>query len=298
MSQVREVMNGIRQYIEKLTADEGPLDEALGLFAESVVAEARKNAPVRKAYKTPGKRRSSRELTAEEYTTMGQAAAKLTWRDKSGRIQRGALNPNIGIVRKRHLNSSNDVTSPERVVGKVESRWRKKTIGAKLSRVSVLKNDKSGKAYISHPSKSKITLQTTNVRSPRFMKTMNMNINVKLRKDPDTGEVIIDSVTRVGQNLLKKMNARQRYDILHGRSLHVSGGKFGWGGKIVIGGALRDSIAADHIGHLKYRVAANIRYARYVEFGTFKDNAQPFMLPALMWARHRMARDIAMGTKG
>lgn len=53
---------------------------------------------------------------------------------------------------------------------------------------------------------------------------------------------------------------------------------------LVYGGALRDSIHADTtIGQNTaiIRIKADVPYAKYVEFGTYKDHAQPFMYPAL-----------------
>lgn len=59
-------------------------------------------------------------------------------------------------------------------------------------------------------------------------------------------------------------------------------------------GELRSSIRSDH-GGLKGTVKATARYATFVEHGTYKDPAQPFMHPAAERARRRfpqVARDI------
>lgn len=48
----------------------------------------------------------------------------------------------------------------------------------------------------------------------------------------------------------------------------------------VLTGALKGSITP-HVAGLFGEVTADIRYAEYVEFGTYKDTPQPFMMPAL-----------------
>lgn len=46
-------------------------------------------------------------------------------------------------------------------------------------------------------------------------------------------------------------------------------------------GRLRQSIGLQKIGEGHYRVGTNVTYAPYVEFGTRRTRAQPFMRPAL-----------------
>lgn len=323
MSTVNAVFRVVRSKISDVRDD---ADESLSKFAESVAADARGLAPVRKTYssqkrtkgivnpnatgpedywlKAPGftgRRASSRELTDEEYTAMQAAAARTTWRDKSGRIQKGYISPNVAIRQRRRAvgaqDAGNNASSRARVLGTIGSTWQRKTTGARVTKATTYKD--SGASRLHHPAKSKVLLETVRTRTPKFKKSRNMAIKVKLRVGSDGRTVVIDSVTQVGQGLLKKMNARQRYDILHGRGLRIVGGKpGGWGGKVVIGGTLRDSIVADRIGDLEYMVIAPVSYAKYVEFGTRYMDAQPFLMPALIKARRRMAKDIAMGMGG
>tara|TARA_R110000868_G_scaffold34930_6_gene125582 strand:- start:1459 stop:1770 length:312 start_codon:yes stop_codon:yes gene_type:complete len=46
-------------------------------------------------------------------------------------------------------------------------------------------------------------------------------------------------------------------------------------------GALANSIGAEQLGPLSWRVNAAAEYAIYVEVGTYKMNAQPYLDPAL-----------------
>jgi HK97 gp10 family phage protein len=46
-------------------------------------------------------------------------------------------------------------------------------------------------------------------------------------------------------------------------------------------GRLRQSIGLQKVGDGHYRVGTNVVYAPYVEFGTRRARAQPFMRPAL-----------------
>jgi len=45
-------------------------------------------------------------------------------------------------------------------------------------------------------------------------------------------------------------------------------------------GRLRASIHHRKIGNLQYLVGTNVEYSIYVEFGTYKMRAQPYLLPA------------------
>ena len=47
------------------------------------------------------------------------------------------------------------------------------------------------------------------------------------------------------------------------------------------------------MGNLEAEVGTNVEYALYVEFGTSKQSAQPFMRPALDKAITQLNRDMA-----
>ena len=57
-------------------------------------------------------------------------------------------------------------------------------------------------------------------------------------------------------------------------------------------GKLRASITTE-VGKLEAEVGTNVEYALYVEFGTSKQSAQPFMRPALDKAITQLNKDMA-----
>ena len=57
-------------------------------------------------------------------------------------------------------------------------------------------------------------------------------------------------------------------------------------------GKLRASITTE-VGNLEAEVGTNVEYAPYVEFGTSKQSAQPFMRPALDKAITQLNKDMA-----
>ena len=57
-------------------------------------------------------------------------------------------------------------------------------------------------------------------------------------------------------------------------------------------GKLRASITTE-VGNLEAEVGTNVEYALYVEFGTSKQSAQPFMRPALDKAITQLNKDMA-----
>ena len=62
-------------------------------------------------------------------------------------------------------------------------------------------------------------------------------------------------------------------------------------------GALRDSIAVSQDG-MNAEVSANTDYAAYVEFGTSKMSAQPFLVPALLGNENAVLAEIAAAITG
>lgn len=46
-------------------------------------------------------------------------------------------------------------------------------------------------------------------------------------------------------------------------------------------GALRDSISVTKVAQMKYKVGPTVGYGKYVEFGTSKTPARPFIRPAV-----------------
>lgn len=56
-------------------------------------------------------------------------------------------------------------------------------------------------------------------------------------------------------------------------------------------GTLRGSIGIEKINDLRVRVGTNVEYAPYLEFGTYKMSARPFMRVALQKVRYNNVRN-------
>lgn len=100
---------------------------------------------------------------------------------------------------------------------------------------------------------------------------------------------------------MEGLSARGRYEVRSGRAVQLSpigtkagGGFVEVGLRVEIGGALRKSInssgAVAHDHGMKVDIAADVPYARYVEFPTSHNAAQPFLLPALKGAKRIVKR--------
>lgn len=58
-------------------------------------------------------------------------------------------------------------------------------------------------------------------------------------------------------------------------------------------GAMRNSIQAAAVALLTWRVAVGVAYARFVEFGTSRMKAQPFLIPAVEQLRAKFISRMA-----
>lgn len=58
-------------------------------------------------------------------------------------------------------------------------------------------------------------------------------------------------------------------------------------------GALRDSIAVEQEGALRFRVVAGESYAIFVETGSRGHAAQPFLMPAIMSVRPQLIAELS-----
>jgi HK97 gp10 family phage protein len=113
-----------------------------------------------------------------------------------------------------------------------------------------------------------------------------------------------------------QLTTRARSNLARGIGVHeVTGGsaaKIGEApaGTLVLGGALRDSIHSTGIhntknGGMQFSIRADARrptdgveYAKYVEYGTFKDAAQPFLRPAAKGAEQYAAGIVKKHLRG
>jgi HK97 gp10 family phage protein len=87
-----------------------------------------------------------------------------------------------------------------------------------------------------------------------------------------------------GSALSSHLTARGRYEIKSGRAIHREPTASGHT-RVRVGGALKASIESEGVTETnsgqKVTVTAAIRYAKFVEFPTIHNAAQPFMRPAL-----------------
>jgi len=63
-------------------------------------------------------------------------------------------------------------------------------------------------------------------------------------------------------------------------------------------GALRNSITVDLYGEMSAEIAPHMPYAIFVEFGTRKMRARPYMTPAAEEERPRLAKELEIIVKG
>jgi len=278
-------MRLIRGYLETIR---GEAAEALDKFAQSVAADAKQHAPIRKMYsskrkskgtvntdstgpdnywlKAPGfigPRKGTREPTEDEFRSMSNAAASVGYK----------LNPKVRIaIRHRNqigLNARN----------KAASKWR--TLG------SVTKHT------------AKVTGDTYYSFKPRHGVRAKASVTPSLQNKPGVFELPKVGNITVGKGLTRYMSSRQSYAVLHNDksgAIHVHRTRSG-SLKLQFGGTLRDSISANADG-LTATISATAPYAKYVEFGTRYMDAQPFLTPAMMHARRRMQRAIKNEIRG
>jgi HK97 gp10 family phage protein len=55
---------------------------------------------------------------------------------------------------------------------------------------------------------------------------------------------------------------------------------------------LKNSIRAEKKGEFTWEVATNIGYGLFVEFGTYKQKAQPFLRPAFKRAKRKVFKEL------
>lgn len=93
-------------------------------------------------------------------------------------------------------------------------------------------------------------------------------------------------------SLNKLLTSRGRYEVKSGRGVFRNLSDAGEASTVTVGGRLKASIGAEGVRKtdrgMEVRVSARVRYAKFVEFPTTHNAAQPFLLPALHGARGRL----------
>jgi len=104
-----------------------------------------------------------------------------------------------------------------------------------------------------------------------------------------------------GPVLKSKLTSRGKYEVRSGRAVHLAESPRGTQFNVQIGGALKASIGPTPVHEtgngVEAEVEAAIRYAKFVEFPTIHNAAQPFLLPALAQERTRFAHRVANAIK-
>jgi hypothetical protein len=300
MSELEMVFRKIRTKVEETRSQAA---QELAAFAETVAADAREHAPVRKVYRgnvgrkgqKGGMHRSPGHLPSDEmFNLMADQAEKTRFFSKTAKPalfnkeglmvrpdikqgwNQGYLNPDVRIHRKRR-----GASTPMDRRNLVSSRWR--VLG------TIRKNE-------FHPRKGTTSsmIVTPALQNKGRAEGTYEPPTISARKDK-SGK---NDIPMVGKGILRYMNARQRYDVIHNRGvLNVRQTRNG-GTQVVLGGTLRDSIQASAVEGLTVTISTDVPYARYMEFGTRYVSAWLFMTTAKMNAEKRMAKSIASGIKG
>lgn len=100
---------------------------------------------------------------------------------------------------------------------------------------------------------------------------------------------------RLKKEFDSQLTARARSNLARGIGVNKVGGtSFSKrsAGTLILGGTLRDSIHGMGVEQtkngLEVRITASVRYAPYVEYGTYKDYAQPFLRPAIKNSKKKL----------
>jgi hypothetical protein len=96
-------------------------------------------------------------------------------------------------------------------------------------------------------------------------------------------------------SLKQKLSSRGLYEVRSGRAIHREPGASGT--RVMAGGALKASIGSEGAVEMPHgatvTVSARIRYAKFVEFPTIHNAAQPFLRPALYAERSKVKATLA-----
>lgn len=92
------------------------------------------------------------------------------------------------------------------------------------------------------------------------------------------------------------LSARGKYEVRSGRAVIKTGGRRT--PTFQLGGGLKRSIEASSLGPGLIEVRASVPYAKFVEFGTRRSVAQPFLLPAFKSSRNAFKKEIARAVGG
>jgi HK97 gp10 family phage protein len=233
----------------KIEAERAGLEAAraaLAAYEIKVVDAAKELAPVRQPFKNPSKaRKKTRELTGKHaYLDVGETG-------------RGSL-----MLKRRQTKSELNKKARMFKVRGV------KTYGLDLGVVGHRQTKTSGE----------VRTFTGPARETSSSHSTGKAFGGGLGRVQSTQGFILRSSYRQ-----QALTSRARYNLKHG--IGVRKESIGSTEHLVFGGALRESIHGRGVeetkGGAEVYITADVRYAKYVEYGTYKDYAQPFLRPAI-----------------
>jgi hypothetical protein len=150
-------------------------------------------------------------------------------------------------------------------------------------------------SYLQHYARAEVRRQGSANALSRSRTLRNLGTETNGRFQPRTDAV------RKGRgfqsaSLHPLLTSRGRYEVRTGRAIHREVTDSG-SVRVQVGGALKASIGNEGVvqsgNGSVVRVSARIRYAKFVEFPTTHNAAQPFLLPALHGNRGRLRSTLA-----
>ena len=230
------------------------LEDALDEAAERVAADARQRAPIRKVFKEKrGFRFKTRALTAQEKTVATRLA----------KAYYAKAWQNAGPGKR----------------GEVSEKGRRALAAIQTGRATL-----PSRASANTLAHSRADRQLGQVSRGRFTGANGATRSFSRR----TGSFNYEP----GAAIKPKLTGRGLAEVRSGTAVHTSAA-----GRVQMGGALKASIDTGPVREkgdgVEAEVAARIRYAKYVEFPTVHNRAQPFLLPALKDEQRTFVRDVA-----
>lgn len=283
--------------ISRLTRSE--LKDALSDVGDQITREAQRRAPIRQIFQRgkPGPRQY-RHATKSEMRAMNSFAKSMGYkqtRNERGQFGGYSIAKGKGIIRNVNDISRFDALISDRAEGEAMSgpslgiqigRFERGVTGdKKLNTVNLEKKKRYGGVQA-------FTDEGLVEEIPKGQRATMLHRSENLRGATRLGHrVEVPGYRFKNTTVQKLLTSRARYDLARpGR------GTYRVGSSLYFGGFLRRSIGAEAV-HIEGNVVsvtivAAAPYAKYVEFGTYKDPAQPFMLPALKGAKGALRAEL------
>lgn len=238
-----------------LDAVRAGLRDGLNEAGDNIAANARQRAPIRKVFNEQhGYRRKFRALS-------------------------GAAKNQAGTRSVRYYFAQMSAATHSRAYARSESKMLRSVGSIRSSRVQLYRRGSANT-----PANSRTLRHLGTETNGRFTSASGSKANRAGGYEPN-------------ETLLGKLTSRGKYEVRSGRAIHREVQGEGHTTSVQIGGALKASIGNEGVTETpngsKVTVSAAIRYAKFVEFPTIHNAAQPFLLPALHDERGKLVGTIA-----